>query len=299
MNRLRYVKNNDIYKLHYDFGNDKCALIIGCNQRAEPVHIHDFYELVVISGGAAVHIIDDEKYPVIRGDVFVVRGDHRHGFDNTKELSLVNFLFRRDYFEELKKEFGHLPGFNALFVNEPLYRKNQKFKSKLHLSTRQFREVSQLLNSMKKEQEESRPGFSEAIERNFELLIINVCRYYSDVETPNSKALLRISTAIDFMENNFGQPVSISLLAKKTYMSESNFRHTFKKITGLSPIDFLIRLRIEKATEFMADTPGVNVTETSIRTGFENSAYFSKKFKEIIGITPMAYLKKQRELTEI
>jgi len=299
MNRLRYVKNNDIYKLHYDFGNDKCALVISDNQRVEPVHIHDFYELVVISSGSAVHIIDDEKYPVIRGDVFVVRGDHRHGFDNTRDLCITNFLYRRDYFEELKKEFGHLPGFNALFVNEPLYRKNQKFKSKLHLSTRQFREVSQLLNSMKKEQEESRPGFSEAIERNFELLIINVCRYYSDVETPNSKALLRISTAIDFMESNFGQPVSISLLAKKTHMSESNFRHTFKKITGLSPIDFLIRLRIEKATEFMADTPGVNVTETSIRTGFENSAYFSKKFKEIIGITPMAYLKKQRELTEI
>ena len=115
------------------------------------------------------------------------------------------------------------------------------------------------MNSMKKELEEVRAGFTEAIQRNLELLIINLCRYYSEVETPNSKALLRISNAIDF----------------------------------------LIRLRIEKATEFMAATPDINVTETSLKTGFENSAYFSKKFKEIVGITPMAYLKKQRELTEI
>ena len=81
-------------------------------------------------------------------------------------------MYRRDYFEELKKEFGHLPGFNALFVSEPLYRKNQKFKSKLHLSFRQFREISQFMNSMKKELEEVRAGFTEAIQRNLELLII-------------------------------------------------------------------------------------------------------------------------------
>jgi len=244
----------------------------------------------------AVHIIDDEKYPVIRGDVFVVHGDHRHGFDDTRDLALTNFLFRRDYFEDLKQEFGHLPGFHALFVNEPLYRKNQKFKSKLHLSSRQFREISLLMDSMIKEQEDEKPGFSETIQRIFELIVINVCRYYSEIETPNSKIFLRISTAIDFMENNFGESISISLLAKKTSMSESNFRHSFKKITGLSPIDFLIRLRIEKATEIMADTPEVNVTETSVKAGFENSAYFSKKFKEIIGTTPMAYLKRRREL---
>lgn len=298
MNRLSYIKDKDVNKLYYDFRNDRCAFVIAEHQQIEPMHIHDFDELVIISSGSGIHIIDDEKYPVIRGDVFVVRGDHCHGFDDTRDLFLTNFLYRRDYFEKLKKEFGHLPGFQALFVNEPLYRKNQKFKSKLHLSTHQFREISQLLNSIKKEQEEARPGFNEAIERKFELLIINVCRYYSEVETPNSKALLRISTAIDFMETNFGQPISISLLGKKTHMSESNFRHTFKKITGLSPIDFLIRLRIEKATEIMADIPNVNVTETSVKTGFENSAYFSKKFKQIIGMTPMAYLKKQRGIGE-
>ncbi len=294
MERLRYIENKDVYKLHYDFYDDKCAVIIGKNQRVEPVHIHDFDELVVITSGSAVHIIDDEKYPVIRGDVFVVRGNHRHGFSDIKGLYLTKFIYRRDYFDTLKREFANLPGFQGLFVNEPLYRKNQKFKSKLHLNSWQFRDISQLLKSMEVELEDGKPGFAEIIQRIFELLIINVCRYYSEVETPTSKALLRISTIINFMENNFEKPISIPLLTKKISMSESNFRYSFKKITGLSPIDFLIRLRIEKATEFMADTPYANVTEISIKTGFENSSYFSRKFKEFIGMNPMAYLKKQR-----
>jgi len=295
MNRLRHIENKGVYKLYYDFFDDKCALVTSDHQRIEPVHIHDFDELTIVSSGAGIHIIDDEKYPIIRGDIFIVRGDHRHGFDDTRDLSLTNFLFRRDYFEKLKKEFAHLPGFHALFVNEPIYRKNQKFKSKLHLSFRQFREISQHMNSMKGEIEEGQAGFNEVIQKNLEILIVKLCRYYSEVETPNSKALLRISKAIDFMENNFDQSISISSLAKITFMSESSFRHTFKNITGLAPIDFLIRLRIDKATEFMAKKPYINVTETAMKTGFENSAYFSKKFKEIIGITPMAYLKKQRE----
>ena len=295
MNRLKYIKNNDIYKLHYDFYNDKCALVFNDKQRIEPIHIHDFDELAIVSGGAGIHIIDDEKYPIIRGDVFVIQGDHRHGFDDTRDLHLTNFLFRRDYFEQLKKEFVHLPGFNALFVNEPLYRKNQKFKSKLHLNFRQFREISQLMTSMKNELKDEQPGSNEVIQRNLEILIIKLCRYYSNVEAPNSKMLLRISTAIDFMENNFEQKISVSKLAKITFMSESSFRHTFKNITGLSPIDFLIRLRIGKATEIMTETPGINVTETAMKTGFDDSSYFAKKFKKIIGISPMAFLKEQRK----
>jgi len=299
MERLRYEQNKDGCKLSYDFNDDKCAILSGEVVRSESVHIHDFDELVVIFSGSAIHKIDDEKYPVFRGDVFVVRGDHRHCFVDINDLSLANFLYRRDYFEEIIKQFGRMPGFQALFINEPIYRKNQKFKSKLHLNSRQFREISQLTNSMKKEQTETQPGFNEAMQKYFELLIINVCRYYSEVGKPNPKALLRISSAIDFMENNFDQSFTISNLAKISYMAESNFRHSFKRITGLSPINFLIRLRIEKATEFMADDSDINVTETAVKSGFENSAYFSKKFKEIIGITPIAFLKKQRKIKEL
>ena len=64
----------------------------------------------------------------------------------------------------------------------------------------------------------------------------------------------------------------------------------------MSPINFLIRLRIDKATEFMANDSNINVTETALKSGFENSAYFSKKFKEIMGTTPIAFLKKQRKI---
>ena len=298
MNKLYYIIKNGIHNLHYDFKESKCELLVLKNQRVEPMHIHDFDELVMIFSGSAIHVIDDKEYPVVRGDVFVVRGDHYHTFKNLMNLDIANFLFRRDYFEKLKEEFADLPGFKALFIDEPRYRKNQKFKSKLRLNPNQLHEVIHLLNAIRSEQEDTLPGYNRAKERIFEFLIIKICRDYSKIEKPNSKSLLKISKALDYMENNFQKHITNSFLASLTGMSESNFRFCFKKITGLSPIDFLVHLRIEKATEIMGATPGINVTQTSLETGFEDSAYFSKKFKKIVGITPMAHLKNLRALDE-
>ena len=296
MERLRYIIKDGVHNLHYDFKESRCELFILFNQRLEPVHIHDFDELVVIFGGSAIHVIDDEEYPVVRGDVFVVRGDHHHTFKNLENLNVANFLFRRDYFETLKKEFANLPGFKALFVDETRYRKNQKFKSKLHLNSVQLQEIIHLLNAINDEQADTLPGYNEAKERIFEFLLIKICRDYSKEQTPNSKSLLRISKAIDFMENNYKQKISIQILSQKTGMSESNFRLCFKKITGLSPINFLIKLRIEKAVDLMESNYSMNITEISSLIGFNDSAYFSKKFKKIIGINPLAFQKKQRAM---
>ncbi len=298
MNELYYIKENGIHKLHYDFGESKCELFILLNQRVEPLHVHEFDELAVVFGGSAIHVIDDQEYPVVRGDVFVVGGNHKHTFVNLDNLNIANIIFRRDYFEDLKKEFADIPGFKALFVDEPLYRKNQKFKSKLHLNSSQLQEIMNLLNAINDEQADTLPGYNAAKERIFEFILIKICRDFSKEQTPKTKSLIRISKAIDFMESNYEQQITINLLARKTSMSESNFRYCFKKVTGLSPIDFLIKLRVEKAIDFMTVDSNVNVTETAMKTGFYDSAYFSKKFKKIVGITPMAFLKKQRAKVE-
>ncbi|RLD08441.1 MAG: hypothetical protein DRI44_09800 [Chlamydiae bacterium] len=298
MNKLYYIKENGIHKLHYDFGESKCELFILLNQRVEPLHVHNFDELAVVFGGSAIHVIDEQKYPVVRGDVFVIRGKHRHTFEELDNLNIANIIFRRDYFETLEKEFADLPGFKALFIDEPRYRINQQFKSKLHLNSGQLQEIMNLLNGIRDEQANILPGYNEAKERIFEFLIIKLCRDFSKKQTANTMSLLRVSKAIDYMENNYEKRITNCLLARMTDMSESNFRYCFKKVTGLSPIDFLIKLRVEKAVGVMETTPSINVTETAMKIGFDDSAYFSKKFKQIVGISPMIFLKKQRAKVE-
>ena len=282
-------------KVSHLFLNRRCALLAMEEHPNMSRHVHDFDELVFILGGSGVHVVDDDKFPIIRGDVFVLRGSHKHGYTNTNHLYLVNVLYQRDYFESFKEKFSNLPGFQALFVHEPMYRKKHKFKSKLHLNSQQLEKLFHLIQLMSLEQQDEWAGTGALLEGFFELIIINVCKFYSEVSSPRPKALLRISAAIDFMENNYTQPISTLLLAQKADMSESTFRHTFKEITELPPIDYLIRLRIEKAVEMMVKDSSIKVIDVSLGTGFDNSAYFTRKFKQIMKITPMQYLKKERD----
>ena len=283
-------------KLKATFGTlHRCDV---CAQNSQPpleTHTHYFDELVFVFGGSGIHEVDDERYPLIRGDVFVLRGNHKHGFDETNKLHLEMVLYTRDFFETLKKEFLNLSGFQTLFILEPLYRKNHKFKAKLHLNSEQLNEVSRLLSVMKEETKNKRPGYQSVIDHLFGVLIVLVSRYYSETDSPKPKALMRISSVISYMEENYAQPISVSFLAKYVYVAERTLRHLFKEITGLSPKNYLIRLRIEKAAEMMANDSSIRVIDASINTGFDNSSYFTRKFKEIMQMTPMQYLKKQRE----
>ena len=275
-----------------------CYIQIEREQIALEVHSHEHNELVFVFGGSAIHEVDNESYPLIRGDVFVLRGNHFHGFDETNNLHLKMVLYSEELFNSLNKEFSELPGFQTLFVHEPRYIKKHKFKSKLHLNTEQLNNVAHLLTRMKEEQDSKRPGYRSFIENLLSILIILMCRYYSETTSAKPKSLVHLSSAITFMEQNYSQPILMTELARMVNLGASAFRHSFKYLTGLSPKDYLIRLRIEQAAEMMVDNSEIKVIDASIAVGFDNSSYFSRKFKEIIGMTPIKFLKNQREMIE-
>ncbi len=182
-----------------------------------------------------------------------------------------------------------------LFYYEPCFRKNQKFKARLHLNPQQLNHIMHLLELMKEERAALKPGHKLIIKNLFEMLLIELCRCYSNIDTPHSKQLFTVGKTIDFLEKNYANEITLSFLAKRVQIPESTFARIFKKMTGCSPIDYLIKLRIEKAVEMMEQDSQLRVTDVSMATGFYNSNYFTRKFKSTMGMTPMAFLKKQRE----
>ncbi len=73
-------------------------------------------------------------------------------------------------------------------------------------------------------------------------------------------------------------------------MSEGNLHKVFKEATGQSPIDYLIKLRLQRSMDLLSDT-GLSITEIAFKTGFNDSNYFTRHFKKIIGTTPSRYRK--------
>ena len=265
-------------------------------QRPTLMHVHNFDELVFVINGSGLHVVGKDRYPLMRGDVFVIKGDQAHKYEKTKNLHVVNLDYFWEHFKFLEKEFADLPGFKSLFFHEPLYRKSGQFNAKLHLNSWQLNELIHLLDLIKEEEKKKLPGFNSVLESLVKIIIVRVCRFYSETEQPGPKALMKISTAINFIEENYHEKITRPELARISKMSDITFYRIFKDITGCSPIDYLIRLRIEKAAEMMAKNSEIRVIVASVNCGFENSSYFTRKFKSIMGISPRNYLKEQRKL---
>ncbi|WPO92224.1 helix-turn-helix domain-containing protein [Chryseobacterium sp. HR92] len=109
----------------------------------------------------------------------------------------------------------------------------------------------------------------------------------SMVEKNIVKNKSRISFVVDYIKRNLHQKLSIDNIAKLAYVSKSNFFKMFKDELGTSPNDFILQERISKAKELLASQ--ISIKETAFQTGFSDTNYFTRVFKQLEGVTPKNY----------
>ncbi|MDP2237725.1 MAG: AraC family transcriptional regulator [Bacteroidales bacterium] len=110
-------------------------------------------------------------------------------------------------------------------------------------------------------------------------------RHYSNVNTTKAKALVRIGKVIDYLENNYPNNICIEELSEMSFMSKRSFTRIFQGVVGLSPINYLKQVRLQKARYLLRESNN-QVAEISILCGFTDSNYFIKCFRHAYGITP-------------
>jgi transcriptional regulator GlxA family with amidase domain len=84
--------------------------------------------------------------------------------------------------------------------------------------------------------------------------------------------------------------LTVERLAEELHVSYSSLRQAFKARTGLSPKQYLLQIRLQKAQDFLANTPK-SVGEIAEILGFDSAFHFSKQFKDRVGSAPQAWRK--------
>lgn len=97
----------------------------------------------------------------------------------------------------------------------------------------------------------------------------------------------KLSFIIDYIKKNIDKKLSINHLAQKAYISISNFYKLFKSEFGITPNEFILKERIEKAKSLLKQYMTIN--EIAYLTGFSDSNYFIRTFKQMVGVTPKKY----------
>jgi len=101
-----------------------------------------------------------------------------------------------------------------------------------------------------------------------------------------SAAKLRHVT--DFIEDNYSQDLKLAELAHVAGMSNFHFAREFKRTTGTTPHQYLIKVRVERAKALLANNE-LPLTEVSLSSGFSHQSHFTRLFRKVTGTTPHSY----------
>lgn len=115
-------------------------------------------------------------------------------------------------------------------------------------------------------------------------------------ETINERDKELLAKCVSIIKENFeNQEFDVTELASELCMGRSKLYMQFKRITGLTPNEFILKVKLDEAMLMLKNHSELNISEISIRLGFSSPRYFSKCFKSYFGVTPQAVRNKKAE----
>ena len=255
-------------------------------------HYHDFLELVVIAGGSGTQWINEVKYPVVAGDVFVLQGNDRHYFtERSSALRLYNILYDPGKLPLPQGLFRRISNYNMIFRVETAFRKQQDFISRIHLDISALdcleKQITGLSNILKKQEE----GFEVEAVTVLSGIILSVCRNTLKSDKSCRETIPDgMNKVIFLLDNEFTRSYPVAELARYLHTSPRNFTRLFTKFTSCSPIEYLLRARLQYAAELLVSSD-LSCNMIALRSGFRDSNYFSRCFSARYGLSPREYRK--------
>ncbi len=252
------------------------------NQQESIWHTHDFVEMVVVMGGSGIHECRNERRRVSTGDVFVIPPETAHRYTDTSEdFFIVNLLYNFDKLPIPLIDLAGIAGSMDFLSGQPVY-------PLLHLTEENFPEVEKITHTLIHENNYHAPGYLFALLSNFMLLIVTLSRLYCQNETVVKSREVNMDKCLALLQRDFRRQISIEELCHVCSMTKATLLRSFRKATGMTPLQYQIRIRITEALRIMT-TSRKSIAEISYEVGFEDRNYFGRQFKRIIGQSPGKY----------
>ncbi len=247
---------------------------VSCNLVREKysIHQHEYYELELILDGEAVHNINGESTRLSKGDVVFITPIDRHGFENCL-FRTITLHFSTTYLSPMFK--------NALSSSEnKIFRGvNQVTKTYFDIAHKVFMDENTNNKDVK-------------IKNLVELILLELMPDIFGENDSSGRSGDRISEAIGFINVNFTKEISLSSIEEMYGLTPSYFSRAFKKRVGKNFVNYIAEKRIDYAKKLLVS--GERVIDTCYECGFSSERNFTRRFKELTGVSPKDYIKSKK-----
>lgn len=252
------------------------------------LHWHNETEICFIKNGTGKYLISGVDYSFSAGDIFIIGNNDIHLCHDDKELIMQVVMF-----DPLLIGRGTTNTFDIEYLR--LFPDCSCAEcTKIEHSTKCARLLSDILAEIEAEYDSEQKGYEMMIRSLLLRFFALVFRNNSD--KPDSGKILSANSAakvrsiIQYIDLNYYEHIDLALLEQKFGISRSYLCRIFKTITGISPIDYIIRKRIDEAKYRLIKT-AESILDISEKCGFNSLSNFNSLFKKMTGCTPGNYRK--------
>jgi AraC-like DNA-binding protein len=249
-------------------------------RQALPLHQHkDILEICYVYRGNPIFQVGGEEYPLKGGDVFLSFPNEVHSTGKYPQDKMIlywlgikiegidsNFM----QFQDSKEANAFLQALTGL--------KARKFRGSKELKVL----LDEVLNLYF-----SKHTFKKILIRNritdFLALLIDF-----EKKSHDSGISPLIENSITYIRQNLSEQIKIENLCELAHLSIPRFKQRFKDETGVPPGEFMLRSKIEKASEVLSETT-IEITTIAFDLGFSSSQYFATVFKRYTNCSPSYY----------
>lgn len=253
------------------------------------LHWHPELEINFVLKGQAEAIINFESHIISEGDIVIINKDEVHGFFRyeSSDFNCKAVVFHLDFIGGKTTDDVFME-----FIS-PLANKEKQFINILKPSFLGYEQVKEQLEIIFKVYEQKEPYFKLLLKSEL-LKILYQLFSFSAVSTRNvwSKRNNSMKAAIDFIAQNYNRHISAEEAAAVAGYSKYHFLRIFKEAAGMEFSRYINRVRFEHAAVLLKET-NLSVTDIALNTGFSDSAYFTRKFKEEFHTTPLVFRNSQ------
>lgn len=291
------------------------------NSFKSPNH-HDSYELTYVSSGEVNYYIDGKKLNLKTGSTIVVWPGVDHTYEVLGECEVICVYFSmnsEDVFNQnrfisdekingeslssgRKTDSGNAQTSSINANNSEINSELEDYKlpeyeiRQLVLKGQSKYQIANIVENIITENKQQMFGKSPMLQALALQLTVQLNRALQDqleqerrIKEGSVDELLDIIE--DFINENYTLNISVGDMAEHVFLSEGYFTRAFKERLGTSPMNYLIKFRVEKSKKLLQKTD-LKINNISRRVGFTSSQRFNSAFKKILGLTPSEYRKK-------
>ncbi|MBP1991690.1 AraC family transcriptional regulator [Paenibacillus eucommiae] len=272
-------------------------------QDSPGLHGHDFVEMIFVVEGFATHKYEDISYDVRAGDVFIINPGEMHGYELQagQQMEIINCLFHPGLIQQsLLQQLDMIHSMDFFYV-QPFLHKDKRFHHKLNLRGEAADRLLFIFGDMLEEMEKRVSGYRALVQLKMVELLIRLSRYYEVQEREleqgttvltapsfSSRSELLVKRICGYLERHYDSKIALTDISKLFHIGIRQLNRQFKRYNDCSVIEYVHRLRIERAKCLLAETDET-IAAVAAAIGYEDATFFNKLFGRRVGCSPGRY----------